>query len=257
MFAQLFGTTSYQSPEPDPQDSKSTLFHRDVWMGRKVAVEKHLANGKNPNTRDAERQTPLHDAAWRGRAWITRKLVEGGADVNGRDQQDITPLHCAAIRGHTRTVRVLLDLGAKAWAKDCRKQDVLYWAAYGGDVEVIQILRRAWPGRNIDATDHCGKTALRAAAKYGHIAAVNALMGYGANPNKIDKRRGWTPMHVAAYHGRLDVVDKLQEWGGDLTIKDTDGNTPNDLLGKAGLGAQFRYWTHLTMKFFYDHNQKQ
>ena len=41
----------------------------------------------------------------------------------------------------------------------------------------------------------------------------------------IDKN-GWTPVHSAAFHGRLGCVQLLLRWGAGIDDTDNQGNTP-------------------------------
>jgi hypothetical protein len=46
--------------------------------------------------------------------------------------------------------------------------------------------------------------------------------------NAQDKN-GWTPVHAAAYHGRLGCLQYLARWGGNIEDVDNVGNTPGKL----------------------------
>ena len=43
--------------------------------------------------------------------------------------------------------------------------------------------------------------------------------------NAVDKN-GWTPVHCAAFHGRLGCLQLLLRWGGKIDETDNNGNTP-------------------------------
>jgi len=172
------------------------IFH--VWSGNKSNVKRHI-------------ELSLHEALWQGKTWRARQLIEGGSNINAIDKEKVTPLHIASLCGNTGTIRLLLKKGANSRAEDCRKQDPFYWAAYNGQVKKIQILKRHDPNYDINKKDHRGKTAIRAAAKNGHIEVIDELMGHGAALDVKDERRGWTPMHIAAFHGRFLACEKLKE----------------------------------------------
>ena len=43
--------------------------------------------------------------------------------------------------------------------------------------------------------------------------------------NALDKN-GWTPVHCAAFHGRLGCLQLLLRWGAGVDETDSNGNTP-------------------------------
>jgi ankyrin repeat protein len=50
------------------------------------------------------------------------------------------------------------------------------------------------------------------ATRYGDLIKVRIALENGANPNAEDKY-GWTPLHIAAFNGHVDVVRVLLEYG--------------------------------------------
>jgi ankyrin repeat protein len=56
---------------------------------------------------------------------------------------------------------------------------------------------------------------------------------HGADPN-IQNEKGRTPLHTAAFRGRVEVVELLLVYGADPTVKDKDGRTPLDLARVKG-----------------------
>jgi len=48
---------------------------------------------------------------------------------------------------------------------------------------------------------------------------------------KLSRRQcdGWTPLHLAAMFGKVEVVRKLLQAGASTTIKGTDGQTPENI----------------------------
>ena len=79
-----------------------------------------------------------------------------------------------------------------------------------------------------------GGTALFQAANKGFVEVVRFLVEEGkADVDKVDKKNR-TPINMAAYKGRLEVVQILLGKGADCTIKDKWGDTP---LGAAKAGG--------------------
>src|SRR4249919_1973402 len=74
--------------------------------------------------------TPLHAAAQSGDVDAVRRLLADGADPNAREAGDnTTPLHWAAAAKHVEAVRALLDAGADVHGLgDVHELDVIGWA---------------------------------------------------------------------------------------------------------------------------------
>ena len=57
------------------------------------------------------------------------------------------------------------------------------------------------------------------------LKEVESLLAAGVNPNVERDNRGRSAMHIAAFRGRLDMLKKLKDYGGDFTQCDFIGNT--------------------------------
>jgi hypothetical protein len=77
--------------------------------------------------------------------------------------------------------------------------------------------------------------SMRSASYNGRIDVLEALLKYGGDVNEvadckdIDGPPG-TPLHVAAAEGKEDIVSWLIDHGADLTVKNCEGRTPKDIL---------------------------
>ncbi|MGY8641608.1 MAG: ankyrin repeat domain-containing protein [Verrucomicrobiales bacterium] len=93
-------------------------------------------------------------------------------------------------------------------------------AAASGDLQAIELFEQA--GMLIDAADGNGTTAIMQAATNGRKAAVEALLGKGADPRHVNAL-GRTALIGAAEKGHTDVVRLLLGRGSDATTKDIEG----------------------------------
>ncbi|KAF8410341.1 hypothetical protein HHK36_002868 [Tetracentron sinense] len=83
-------------------------------------------------------------------------------------------------------------------------------------------------GRDVDAVDEDGRTALLFVAGLGSEACVQVLASAGANLDHMD-RGGLAALHMAAGYVKPGVVRLLLELGADQEVKDDRGRTPLDL----------------------------
>jgi ankyrin repeat protein len=160
-----------------------------------------LRNGASPNEGSTDGTTPLFVAIEAANLPAARLLVEAGADVNGLGRcrgREIRPLQKAAIHGDLPLVRYLLSKGADptltdaddvftlmALSKDPRNTGAITAAivnsvrARGGDAAAKAL---------VDARSASGWTPLAAAAWFGDMALVDALLRQGASVDQLARR---------------------------------------------------------------------
>ncbi|XP_058802191.1 poly [ADP-ribose] polymerase tankyrase-2-like [Phymastichus coffea] len=107
----------------------------------------------------------------------------------------------------------------------------LHYAAENGNVQMaLKLLKRR--AHVYLYTKLNAETALYQAAKHGHVKIVNMLLQKECDINishlKTNKEE-WTPVHIAAKLGRLEVLRCLLEHGAIYDSKDASGQTPLDL----------------------------
>ncbi len=98
----------------------------------------------------------------------------------------------------------------------------LNWCAENGDIDGIKTFLTT---SNINGLGD-QRPPLHLAAKGGHIAMVEYLLGQDANVNKKDASLGWTPIHYASNAGHVDIVALLIANGATMNISDARGNYP-------------------------------
>ena len=134
-----------------------------------------------------------------GHSEIVRLLLQKGANVNVKGQDGFyTALMLAASGGHLGAVQALLEKGANVRNEEGR-------AAVAAAVfhpEVVKTL-----------TDAGAKVTLTVAACLGDLAKVRELIIQGADVNAKVGPNGSTPLMVAAYWGRPEVVKMLLDKG--------------------------------------------
>ena len=210
------------------------LHHKIVVACKNGQLEivKELIAGKNivwkkcVSQSDHHGDTPLHVAALYGKKIIVKYLVEEtDCEVEIRNRYYNTPLHRAANQGNLEIVQYLIEEKKSNPMCECRwKRTPLHNACRHGRFEVINFLL------NIPEVDSSVKdsllqsTPLQLAAEYGTVESVQCMIEHGVGSEESGK---YTLLHLAAYGGKLDIVEYLiEKVGYDPMIKDKDDKTP-------------------------------
>ena len=155
--------------------------------GKTAILEKALAEGYQPDTRDPQNRTALMYAAFNGQTQIVKMLIAAGADVNAQEKTGSTALMFASSGPYVETVQLLLDHGAKINTIDTNEHwTALMWAAAEGQADVVKLLLKH--KANIALKDVDGDTAESFAAKNGHTEVVRILQAATASKTQKEKK---------------------------------------------------------------------
>ena len=180
-------------------------------------TQRLLVAGVNPNVTDDQGRAPLHIAFHRREREIARALVKAGANPRLTDNRGYDILGIAVVRDDIDSVALALELGADPKAvTGSYGGTALNAAAQLGHDGVVQALIKA--GAPLDHVNKAGWTALIEAIVLGqgtprHLAAVQALLAAGANPNLAD-RNGNSPLTLAKKRGYAVIADAIAKAGG-------------------------------------------
>lgn len=160
-------------------------------------------------------------------------LLKQGADVNVERGDGYTPFLLALGEGHNDACKRLLDAGARVDAATKIGSSAMHIAASGGNLEGLELLQRL--GLSIESRDRYRSTPLMDAIECHEVEAAEWLLQHGADVNACNKD-GWTSLHNA-YATSLEyeeegvpspLVEVLERYGADPTIRDAQGRTPKD-----------------------------
>ena len=187
-------------------------------------VDRLIVAGASLEQRLPGELTVLMVACALGLPDLAARLLAAGADVHAADAQGRTALHCAAMFGFTARERsrlvALLDTLLLAGAD----ADL---SAAGTTPLLLLLGARAEPGTAAD------EDVL--------IAGMEQLLDHDASLDAKDSR-GFGPLHLAALHGLLRVVQALLRAGADPDQRDALNRTPREIAVMRGfidIAAEF------------------
>uniref|UniRef100_G3UEE5 Ankyrin 2 n=1 Tax=Loxodonta africana TaxID=9785 RepID=G3UEE5_LOXAF len=175
-------------------------------------------------------------------------------------QNGFTPLYMAAQENHIDVVKYLLENGANQ--STATEQGWLSppscWHSKQGHNQAVAILLENDKGKvrlpalhiaarddtksaalllqndhNADVQSKSGFTPLHIAAHYGNVNVATLLLNRGAAVD-FTARNGITPLHVASKRGNTNMVKLLLDRGGQIDAKTRDGLTPLHCAARSG-----------------------
>ena len=177
----------------------------------------------------------LLSACEEGDLFKVRQLIKEGCDVNTRGGVfGTTPLIEAAREGHNQVVKELIRKGARVNVKSNTQVTALYCASCNGHCSVVKTLCAAGADTNVQGV--WGLTPLMCAAVEGRDEIVCELIRAGASVNVVTSREwlgvaaGSTALHFAAECNQINCCVLLMEAGADMTVRNKDSESPQDLV---------------------------
>ena len=224
----------------------AALHGREDLVDQFLSPEAKITLGTAPSAQGTalDGQTPLHLAAIAGYHSIISRLLDANLDINVQDQRGRTPLHLASQCGHMHAIEELLQRGADPSIKDHEDLIPLHMACRWQHQGVaLKLLSQAGGAKQLSTLTAKNQTALHLSASGGCEYVVDAILdsiesdGYGPALTQRDSE-GRTPLHVAAQHGRHEVVRSLLKKASQAppvtTLQDGGRNTPLHLAIQNG-----------------------
>jgi uncharacterized protein len=171
----------------------------------------------------------LRAAAERGDLAAVTALLADGADPNTRDAgQHRTAVTAAAFGGHAEIVGALVDAGADVDRQDAERFNAVLATGVTGDVAVLREVLRGRPDLGI--TNKYGGIAIIPAAERGHVALVRELLQTTDIAVDHVNDLGWTALLETVILGdggpaHVEILRLLLAAGADPQLADADGAT--------------------------------
>ncbi|KAJ8543342.1 hypothetical protein K7X08_005865 [Anisodus acutangulus] len=147
----------------------------------------------------------LRCAAKNGNSDCIAALIEAGADVNRRGSDGDSVMSLAVKSGNLDSVQVLIESG---YTIDNSADMSLHYAAAMDRVDLMEILCLGYVDIDLNSNDYQGRTPLHIAAIHGHVEVIQFLVSVGSDTHMLDAQ-GWTPLHFAAHQGHVEAVGFL------------------------------------------------
>ncbi|XP_036068929.1 ankyrin-2 isoform X4 [Oryzias melastigma] len=246
-------------------------LHLAAKEGHKDLVEELLQRGAHVDSATKKGNTALHIASLAGQKEVVKLLVTRGADVNAQSQNGFTPLYMAAQENHLEVVRYFLEnegnqsiatedgftplaialqqghnsvvslllehdtkgkvrlpaLHIAARKDDTKSAALLLQNDHNADVQSKMMVNRT------TENGKSGFTPLHIAAHYGNVNVSTLLLNRGAAVD-FTARNGITPLHVASKRGNTNMVALLLDRGAQIDAKTRDGLTPLHCAARSG-----------------------
>ncbi|MDI6447531.1 ankyrin repeat domain-containing protein [Anaerobaca lacustris] len=191
--------------------------------GRLTLAEFLIAHDADVNAANRDGHTPLIRAIRHSDPAILELLIANGADINARTGDHETVLILATTMGNKTLVERLIAGGAEVDALGGNLMGTaLHYAAERGFTPIAQNLLDA--GANVNIPDGAGRTPTALAADVNHRNLVAMLVNRGAA----------VTIHLAAYLGDIETIEKFVEADVDLDAADELGRTPLHLATEQG-----------------------
>ncbi|MFC5579044.1 ankyrin repeat domain-containing protein [Lysobacter niabensis] len=232
---------------PDSQGCSALL--RAAGGGHRAVVDLLLARGADPQLAANSGATPLSAAVSMRHAEVVDRLIAAGVSLEQRLPGELTVLMVASALGLPDMAARLLAAGANVHATDAQGRTALHCAAMFGFtarerarlVALLDTLLLAGAEADLPAA---GATplllVLGARAEPGSaadedvlMAGLDQLLDHDAQLDAQDPR-GFGPLHLAALHGLVRVVQKLLRAGADPSLRDTLNRTPREIAVMRG-----------------------
>lgn len=214
-----------EGASPETRDAHgNTLLMQAALAGRAETVNLLLKRGANPDATNASGATALMFAA--GSIEKTRLLIAHGANVNARSSLGNTPLMTAARPlGSSEAVELLLHHGAEVNATNVFGASPITLAASSGDLKTVRLLLSKGANVNAHARGSLdaaiwggGRSPLMWAAARGDLAMMKLLLKAGA---KVNEQEGFgTALTQSAWMNQPRAAELLLKHGADVHAKE-------------------------------------
>ncbi|XP_066974427.1 transient receptor potential cation channel subfamily A member 1 homolog isoform X2 [Macrobrachium rosenbergii] len=222
----------------------NTAFHYAVMGGFESTVSALLEMGFDPNAKNKKGIAPVHLASAKKRIASLQILIENGVDLRSIDKQGRAVFHFAAEKNSLESLTILLDNAAlsdlinKTDESDCTP---LHLAIKRDSIESGMLLLEKGASPTIACKG--GMSPLHLAADKGCTRLCEVLLARKDVDVNLENESRATPLHLAALHGSLDVIQMLVRKKAKLTAVDKNGRNALHVAASVGSVSAVKFLT--------------
>lgn len=217
-------------------DHPSDLGNTPLWIAcarrYPCIVDELLDRGADPNKVNFKGNPPMYSICQKGPRKIAERLLSFGADIQLINENGDTMILLCCRNGQPDVLSLFLNYVDSDFVN--RKAHIdgfnaLFASVEANRPECIRVLHEYGIDVNAQYTDRDniilgGATPLHLAAYYGRLEAAQMLLQCGANKDAIDLVNGQTALHIAVIQGNASIITVLRNAGANPNIADLTGN---------------------------------
>ncbi|MBP5284314.1 MAG: ankyrin repeat domain-containing protein, partial [Treponema sp.] len=212
--------------------SGNTPLHYAAEWKLDSSILRLVEKGAKINAVNSNGESALFSAVKGNSPATINTLVRAGIETDvrsnlARDHLGNTPLHYAVRWNSLDAAQTLLSMGMEVDAQNLSGKTALSDACRSSkkDMAILLMKNRA----DINAADATGRTVLMDSISSNNEYMVSLLLSNGANP-QIQEMSGRTAYHEAAVGGNINIITKVREAGGNPLSRDSYGDSPFSLV---------------------------
>ncbi|XP_067685868.1 putative ankyrin repeat protein RF_0381 [Haliotis asinina] len=201
-----------------------SILHLACERGNTEMVNYILAqNFVDINAKGYKGRSPSLLSVYYGKMEVFEALVEQGADLSVVDKNGNNLLHLACLGGHVQMVKYILKQNlVHINAKEHRGMSPFLLSAYFGKREVFDVFVKQ--GADLSVVDKNGNNVLHLACRTGKKMMAEYILTQTTVDINSRNNRKMTPLLIAAYYGKIDVLGLLLEAGANALAADHNSN---------------------------------
>jgi ankyrin repeat protein len=215
----------------NPVDASAIIDAKDSDLWTPLMIACHIGQfdaalalinaGADTQLVNDDGESAVYLAARAGHARLIEALAARGAPLSQSSSKCWTPMSIAAAKNQASSIVALLKHGASL-DPSCVAQ-----AAHNGALDALTVLLDAGASVEVADVEEPEESPARRAVGSGEAQALRLLLSRGANMN-ASKRGAMTLPALAAFHGHVECLQVLAEFGADFELTPPGKTTPLD-----------------------------